>query len=167
MRQFKWSRIRLACGATIVLAVFFALSPVAHAASYVISIHVDGLSAGGNYSPASFSWGPSSASTGQGVSDEITFTATPDSSVAELMTDAQSRQVLGTAELQESLLGGVAVDIQMDGVRIESVRIAGGPNGPETIVTLKFDSVLFTFQQLLPNGQKSGLPLTFSASFKR
>lgn len=173
MKQFERSRVRPVCGAAIVLAVFFALSSSAHAQActavggYALSVNIEGLTEGSNYYPTCFSWGPSPSSAGQGVSDEITFTTSPDSSVAELMTDAQSKQILGTAELQETLLGNATVDIQMNGVHIESVRIAGGFTGPERIVTLKFDSVVFTFQQLLANGQKSGPPQTFSASFKR
>jgi hypothetical protein len=57
----------------------------------------------------------------------------------------------------------------MDNVRIQSVREVTDntdPNGPAEIVTLTFKSVDYTFQPVLPNGQRSGPSVSYSATFK-
>lgn len=160
--------------AVVALAILSLCGQTARAQSctstglYSLMIQINGLpTTSPQYTPTCFSWGPSASSTNQGVSDELTFTHSTDPSTAVLMGIAQSKQILPSAELQQSLLSNVAIDIQMTNVRIISVREAGGSNGPEEIVTLKFDSVVYTFQSLLANGQKNGPSQTFSVTFKK
>lgn len=136
--------------------------------SYSLTMQINGLpTASPLYTPTCFSWGPSASSTGQGVSDELTFTHSTDNTTVVLMGVAQSKQILPSAELQQILMGNFTIDIQMSNLRIVSVRETGGASGPEEIVTLKFDSVVYTFQSLLPNGQKNGPSQTFSVTFKK
>jgi hypothetical protein len=159
--------------AIITLAVGLLCSTPAHA-QLTFSFQM-----GGNtYTPTAFSWGPGGSSSGQGVSDELTFTLSPNfQGSVDFLNEAQSKQTFGSAELQD-LFAFVTppvavVDIQMTNVRIVSARIAANneasvnPGAPQEIVTVKFDSVVYTFQPYLPNGQRSGPPVTFSASFKK
>ena len=135
---------------------------------------------GGNtYTPESFSWGPAGSSLGQGVSDELTLTLSPNfQGSIDFMNEAQSKQIFVTADLQDIFVFGSptpvpVVDIQMTNVRVISARIAANndanvnPGAPREIVTLKFDSVVYTFQPYLPNGQRNGPSMTFSAIFKK
>ena len=148
-------------------------SPVEAQSNFTMSLQIGGTTyAGGAIAPSSFVWGPATATSPQGVSPELNVTLAAEfvDSVA-LMEAAQSKQLFATAELQELLLGTVVIDIQMTDVHVESVRIAAdnnpsvNPGQPNVILTLKFKSVVYTFQPFLPNGQKNGPPVTFSAQF--
>jgi len=140
---------------TIVAALIVA--PVAHAAGpYQLDAHVDGVASGGDYIPSLFRWADTF---------EVTFTHTPDSSTVDLMTLAQSHQVVGTATVHETLQGTATITLQMSGVHVEAVRESGDvndPNGPEETVVLRFTEVTYTFQPILPNGQRNGPPVTFT-----
>lgn len=141
----------------------------ANSGRYTISLSIPGLANGGIYTPICYSWGPSAASTGEGVSRELTVTTSVDNTVAQLMTAAQSKQVFPSAELQQAFAFfdmSNTVDIQMTNVRIVSVRITGDSQQPQREITLRFDSVVFTFQPLLANGQKAGPPVSFSTTFR-
>jgi type VI protein secretion system component Hcp len=153
-------------GGTRALRVFAAASTVAGAVlvapaadaagPYAIDAHVDGIAGGGNYTPTRFSWNEPF---------EITFTHTTDSSSVALLAAAQSHQDVGTAELHETLQGTQVVTLQMSGVRVETVREEGNvndANGPSETVELRFRKIVFTFQPVLPNGQKNGPPVTIT-----
>ena len=163
--------------ATAVIALFALQPPPAHAqncsfnlptsqSSYGLSLSISGLSSSGLYSPACYSWGPSADSTGQGVSRQLSATIPVDSTVATLMTAAQSGQLLPSAEFQQTLQGTVSVDILMTNVHIVSVRTSGAPDALLMTLNLKFDSVTFTYQPVNTLGQRNGTPVTFSVAFK-
>ena len=145
----------IAAAATVTGALLVA--PVADAAGpYAIDAHVDGIAGGGNYTPARFSWNEPF---------EITFTHTTDASSVALLAAAQSHQDIGTAVLHETLQGTQVVTLQMSGVHIETVREEGNvndPNGPAETVELRFRKIVFTFQPVLPNGQKNGPPVSIT-----
>jgi hypothetical protein len=172
----KSSATAARAGLAIVTVAIIALwaSP-AHAQQFNISFQM-----GGNtYTVESFSWGPSVASSGQGVSNELTLTLWPNfEGSVDFMNEAASKQVFATADLQNLFVFATptplpVVDIQMTDVVVESVRVSAdnnattAPGTPRQIVTLKFDSVVYTFQPYLPNGQRNGPPMTFSAKFKK
>ena len=140
---------------TLVAALFVA--PLAHATGpYQIDAHVDGVASGGDYSPSLFHWADPF---------EMTFTHSPDSSTVELMQLAQSHQVVGTATVHETLQGTATITLQMSGVHVEAVRESGDvndPTGPEETVVLRFTQMTYTFQPILPNGQRSGPSVTFT-----
>jgi hypothetical protein len=138
------------------------------------------LQLGGNtYTLESFSWGPTAGSTGEGVSNELTFTLSPNiAGGLDFMNDAAAKQAFATADLQEQFTFGTptpttVVDIQMSDLKVKAVRVSAdnnastNPGAPRETVTLKFDSVVYTFQPYLPNGQKNGPPVSFSAQFKK
>lgn len=138
------------------------------------------LQLGGNtYTLESFSWGPAAGSTGQGVSNELTFTLSANvAGGLDFMNQAAAKQTFATADLQEQFTFGAptpttVVDIQMSDLRIKAVRVSAdnnasvNPGAPRETVTLVFDSVVYTFQPYLPNGQKNGPPVSFSAQFKK
>jgi hypothetical protein len=65
-------------------------------------------------------------------------------------------------------MGTTAVDIHMTGVHFESVQLEGMADGstpPNASVVLRFRTVEYTFQPVLPNGQKNGPPVTYSQTF--
>jgi hypothetical protein len=161
--------------AIVTVVVALLCSTPAHAQQFTFSFQM-----GGNtYTPVAFSWGPAGSSAGQGVSDELTFTLAPSfEGNVDFMNEAQSKQIFATADLQDLFTFGpptpvAVVDIQMTNVRVVSVRIAANndasvsPGAPQEIVTVKFDSVVYTFQPYLPNGQRNGPPSTFTANFKK
>ena len=141
--------------ATVAGAVLVA--PVADAAGpYALDAHVDGIAGGGNYTPIRFNWNEPG---------EITFTHYTDSSSVALLTAAQSRQDVGTAVIHETLQGTQVVTLQLSGVHVEAVHEEGNvndPNGPAETVVLRFRKLTFTFQPVLPNGQKAGPPVTYT-----
>ncbi len=145
----------LAAAATVAGAVLVA--PVADAAGpYAIDVHVDGIAGGGNYTPTRFNWNEPF---------EVTFTHTADASSVALLAAAQSHQDVGTAVLHETLQGTQVVTLQMSGVRVETVREGGDvndANGPSETVELRFRKIVFTFQPVLPNGQKNGPPVSIT-----
>lgn len=159
----------------VLVAAIFALSALpARAQQFNITLQL-----GGNeYTLESFSWGPAAGSTGQGVSNELSFTLWPDfAGSVDFMNEAESKQVFATADLQELFLFTTpnlpVIDIQLTDVQVESVRVGADnnaptdPGKPRQIVTLKFANIVYTFQPYLPNGQKNGPPVTFSAKFKK
>jgi type VI protein secretion system component Hcp len=131
------------------------------------------------YNLQTFSWGPNATSTGQGISNELTFAINPNfASSVDLLTQAESGQTFATAELQDVFLpftvsSVTVVDIQLTNITIESAQIRadinaiGTAGSPVEIVTLKFESVTYTFQPYLPNGLKNGPAVTFSTKFKK
>jgi len=135
------------------------VAPVADAAGpYAIDAHVDGIAGGGNYTPTRFNW------TDPG---EITFTHTTDSSTLALLTAAQSKQDVGNAVVHETLQGTQVITLQMFGVHVEAVHEEGNvndPSGPSETVVLRFRRLTYTFQPVLPNGQKAGPPVTYNWS---
>ena len=137
--------------ATVAGAVLVA--PVASAGSYALDVHIDGCPNGGNYQPTSFHW------TELG---EVSFTHTTDNSTAALFSFAQDHRELGNAVLHQTLQGTATITLAMSGVHIETVHEEGGSNGPEETVELRFRQVTYTFQPLLPNGQKAGPPVSFT-----
>ncbi len=141
--------------ATVAGAVLVA--PIADAAGpYALDAHVDGITGGGNYTPTKFTWNEPF---------EITFTHTVDTSTVALQAAAQGHQDLGTAVVHETLQGTQVVTLQMSGVHVEGVRAEGNvndANGPAETVVLRFRKVVYTYQPVLPNGQKNGPPVTFT-----
>lgn len=122
----------------------------------------------------SYAWGPADAAIRGGVAPELTFTVPADASSVALMQAAASGIVFPAAELQHLLQGTATIDILMTNVRVRSVRITGelvpSPTNPldgepAQVVTLRFTDVTYTFQPVLPNGQKSGPPVTHSVRF--
>ena len=107
-----------------------------------------------------------------------TFAINPDfASGVDFLSDAESGQTFASAELQDVFLpfttsSVTVVDIQLTNITVEAARIdadinaAGSAGSPVEIVTLKFDSLTYTFQPYLPNGQKNGPPVTFTAKLK-
>lgn len=175
----RFIRIRAIASAVLIFSLALLAMP-AYAQStqgpFIFTVQIPGLPNGGVYLATSFSWGPSADSTGQGVSNELTFTSAADISDPAIVNAAQSKQVFATAELQDNFgfpnsNPTTVADIQMTNVRILSVRIKADAYGPvyapQKIVTLKFDSVVYTFQPYLPNGQKNGPPVTFTVNFKK
>jgi hypothetical protein len=159
----------------VIAAVALLSASSARAQEFNITIQL-----GGNtYAIESFSWGPAAGSTGQGVSNELTFTLSPNfAGGLDFMNQAAAKQTFATADLQEQFAFGAptpttVVDIQMTDLRIKAVRVSADnndpthPGVPRETVTLKFDSVLYTFQPYLPNGQKNGPPTSFSAQFRK
>jgi type VI protein secretion system component Hcp len=129
------------------------VSPSAHAGSYGLDVHVDGIAGGGNYYPTTFHWMDPF---------EVTFNHTTDASTGPLMQAAMDHKELGNAVLHQTLLGSATITLAMSGVHVEAVHEEGGNNGPEETVVLRFRQVTYTFQALLPNGQKSGPPVTIT-----
>jgi len=136
--------------ATVAGAVLVA--PRANAGSYVLDAHIDGCPNGGNYTPTSFHWDKG----------EVSFTHTTDNSTAGLMALAQDHRELGNAVLHQTLSGTATITLAMSGVHIEGVHEEGGSNGPEETIVLQFRQVTYTFQPLLPNGQKNGPPVSYT-----
>jgi type VI protein secretion system component Hcp len=129
------------------------VAPGASAGSYSLDVHVDGCPNGGNYTPTYFHW------TDLG---EVTFTHSTDNTTATLSTFSVDHRELGNAVLHQTLNGTATITLAMSGVHIEAVHEEGGGNGPEETVVLRFRQVTYTFQPLLPNGQKNGPPVTFT-----
>lgn len=129
------------------------VAPGAHAGNFAVDVHVDGIAGGGNYTASSFEWLDPSA---------VRFDHTTDSSTGALQAAAQSHNELGNAVLHQTLMGTATITLAMQGVRVESVRERGDSNGPVESVELRFRSVTYTYQPLLPNGQKAGPPVTFT-----
>jgi type VI protein secretion system component Hcp len=129
------------------------VAPPASALSYAVDVHVDGIPGGGNYQPTSFDWTEPF---------EVQFNHTTDSTTAALMAAAQDHRELGNAVLHQTLLGTATITLAMSGVHIEAVHEKGNIEGPVEIVELRFRTVTYTFQPLLPNGQKAGPPVTFT-----
>ena len=127
--------------------------------SYAIDVHVDGVtSGGGNYTPTSFKWNGAF---------EASFAHLTDTSTGELMQLAQSNQNVGTAILHETLQGTPTITLAMTDVRVAAVREDGDssdPNGPSETVVLHFKTITYTFQSVLPNGQKNGPPVVLTLS---
>ena len=145
----------------------------AYAASYTSLLQIQGWTAtnSNQWAPVSFAWGPSAPSAGQGVSETLTIAKGPDTSDGALMEAARANHLFPSAKLQFALLVGsteevMTVDVQMTNVKVYAVQINGSDSvGPQTLLTLKFSSVLYTFQPVLPTGQKAGPPITYSATF--
>lgn len=135
--------------ATIAGGLFVALP--AHAGSYGVDVHIDGIAGGGNYYPTDFHWTDPF---------EVTFNHTTDASTGPLMQAAMDHHELGNAVLHQTLLGTATITLNMSGVHVEAVHEEGGNGGPVETVVLRFRKVTYTFQALLPNGQKSGPPVT-------
>jgi hypothetical protein len=137
--------------ATVAGAVLVA--PGASAGSFALDVHMDGIAGGGNYTPSSFDWTEPFV---------VQFSHTTDTSTAALMAAAQDHRDLGNAVLHQTLLGTAAITLAMSGVHVEGVKEKGSSDGPVEVVELRFRSVVYTFQPLLPNGQKAGPPVTFT-----
>jgi hypothetical protein len=129
------------------------VAPVADAGTYAIDVHIDGIAGGGNYYPTYFHWTDPF---------QVTFNHTTDPSTGPLMQAAQDHHDLGNAVLHQTLSGTATITLAMTGVHIDGVHEEGGTNGPEETVALGFKQVTYTFQALLPNGQKSGPPVTIT-----
>ena len=144
----------IAALATVTGAVLVA--PTADAAGpYAVDAHVDNIP-GGNYTPTKFTWNDLG---------EVTFTHYTDTSSVALMAAAQSHNEIGTAVVHETLQGTQVVTLQMSGVHVEAVHEEGSvndPNGPAETVVLRFRKIVYTFQPVLPNGQKNGPPVSFT-----
>jgi type VI protein secretion system component Hcp len=140
-------------GMGAVLGALLVAPATAYAGLFAIDAHVDGVTGGGNYTPTSFRWS---------APFQVSFTHTTDNSTVDLMQLAQSHQVVGTATLNLTLLGTANITLQLSGVRIENVQEDGSSDGPAETVVLSFNEVTYTFQPLLPNGQKNGPPVTFT-----
>lgn len=149
------------------VAVAFALGHSSARAQYVDALTVTGLTGGGQYSLTSYTWGPTP--TASGLSNTLTWVAATDSSDQYLISAAQNGTVFSSAEITSSLQGTVGVDILMSSVTVQSVVIQDttGSSSPQKVVTLKFTGVTYTYQPLLPNGQKAGPPFTVTQSFKK
>jgi type VI protein secretion system component Hcp len=116
-------------------------------------------------------WGPETATTFKGISEELSFTRFTDNTTVDLMQMAASKQVIPTAVLTVNLDGTAEITIQMNNARVKLVREATdifANNGgiPVEIVPFSFSSVDYTFQPLQPNGQKAGPPVSYSVTFK-
>lgn len=148
MRTMRGPR-GLAALATVAGALLVA--PVANAGAYAEDVHIDGIQGGGNYYPTYFHWDEPFA---------VSFSHAPDPSTGALMQAAMGHREVGNAVLHQTLLGNAAITLQMSGVTVDAVKEEGGNNGPEETVVLRFRQVTYTFQALLPNGQKSGAPVT-------
>jgi hypothetical protein len=147
--------LKAIAGAVTLAGALFAAPHTAMAGAYGLDVHVDGVTGGGNYSPGGYHWGDDPF--------VLAFTHTTDASTAALQALAQGKQEVGTALLHVTLQGTATVTLQMSGVRVESVKEDGDPNnGPLETVTLRFRKVVYTFQPMLPNGQKNGPPVTFT-----
>jgi hypothetical protein len=149
------------------VAVAFALGHSSACGQYVDALTITGLSGGGHYTLSSYTWGPTP--TASGLSNTLTWIANTDNSDQDLISAAQNGTVFSSAEITSSLQGTVGVDILMSSVTVQSVVIqdTSGSSSPQKVVTLKFTSVTYTFQPLLPNGQKNGPPFTVTQSFKK
>jgi type VI protein secretion system component Hcp len=137
--------------ATVAGAVLVA--PGANAGNFGLDVHLDGIAGGGNYSPSAFEW-PEAFT--------VHFTHTTDPSTGALMAAAQEHRELGNAVLHQTLMGTATITLAMSGVHVEAVHEKGSSDGPVEVVELRFRQVTYTFQPLLPNGQKSGPPVTFT-----
>jgi type VI protein secretion system component Hcp len=167
------TRLRALAGLVAIAAALLVALPAQAQSPYNMTINIDGLANGnsGNYTNlVSYAWGPAGAPISMGVAPQLTFTLPANTSSVTLMEAAASGHVFPTAELQHLLQGTATVDILMTNVRVRSVRIAGdlfpSPTdsyqiGPVQIVTLSFTGVTYTFQPVLPNGQKNGPPVTY------
>ncbi len=149
----------------VVFALLLAAVPAFAQGSYAVSLSITGLAGGGDYVPFSFYWGPSP--TKNGLSHTLTWKGATDSSDQYLIGAAQAGQVFSSAEIQSTLMGTAEVDIVMNNVTVRSYQVVADSQGPMKVVTLQFDSVTYTFQALLPNGQKSGPPFTITQTFKK
>jgi hypothetical protein len=142
-------------GAAVVAGALVAAPRAAVAGGYGLDVHVDGVAGGGNYSPGGYHWGDDPFT--------LAFTHATDSSTAALQGLAQGHREVGTALLHVTIQGTATVTLQMSGVNVDSVKEEGDPNnGPLETVTLKFRKIVYTFQPLLPNGQKNGPAVTFT-----
>lgn len=132
-------------------------APEAGAAGpYAIDAHVDGVAAGGNYTPSAFRWSDTF---------ELSFTHTTDASTVALMNLQQNRVEIPTATVHQTLNGTAVITLAMSGVRVESVREDGNVNtasGPDETVVLRFKKVVYTYQAVTPTGQKLGAPVTLT-----
>jgi hypothetical protein len=137
--------------ATVAGAVLVA--PRASAGNFGLDVHLDGIAGGGNYTASSFDWAEPFV---------VQFNHTTDTSTAALMTAAQDHRELGNAVLHQTLSGTATITLAMSGVHVEGVKEKGGNDGPVEVVELRFRQVVYTFQPLLPNGQKAGPPVTFT-----
>ncbi len=125
----------------------------------------------GGYNGNSYVWGPETAATFKGISEELSFTHFTDITTVDLMQMAAAKQVIPTAVLTVNLNGNAETTIQMNNARVKSVREATdifSNNGgiPVEIVTFAFSSVDYTFQPLTPTGQKAGPPVSYFVTFK-
>lgn len=149
----RTTRVVRTVAALATVAGAMAVAPEANAGSYALDVHIDGCPNGGNYGPTGFHWTDPF---------EVTFTHTTDNTTAALMGFARDHRELGNAVLHQTLNGTATITLAMGGVHIQDVHEEGGSNGPEETVVLRFRQVTYTFQALLPNGQKAGPPVSFT-----
>ena len=86
------------------------------------------------------------------------------------MHAAANHRVVATADLSVILMGTVRYSYHMVDAQSESVQHNGqnpSPNPPvvSESVILGFKKLVYTFQPVLPNGQKNGPPVTFTWNF--
>ncbi len=144
-------------------------------ASSCINIHIDGIAGedgNGNYNVATYNWSRPDVPAPLGAASQITFTRSElDSTTVRLMHAAANHRVVATADLSVILMGTVTVSYHMVDVQFESVQHNGqspSPNPPviSESVILGFKKLVYTFQPVLPNGQKNGPPVTFTWNFE-
>jgi type VI protein secretion system component Hcp len=142
-----------------VVAALAVSSATARAGLYVLDIHIDGTPDGGDYTPSFFRWSEPF---------ELSFQHSTDNTTANLMALAQTRTHVTSATLHQTFpfpaSGTATITLAMTDVVIKAVHEEGGSDGPLETVVLDFKSVTYTFQPLLPNGQKNGPPLSFTWS---
>ena len=88
------------------------------------------------------------------------------------MTLIQAQNTAKTADLDVIFQGTVTVNYHMSGVTMTQVLHSGenpSPNAeaqPLESIVLSFKKLKYTFQPVLPNGQKNGPPVSVNWSFK-
>jgi hypothetical protein len=138
-----------------------------------ININIAGIAGAdgnGNYDVSSYNWGEPGVRAPLGASPQLTFTrASLDSTTVDLMRFAANHRKVATADLQFMFMQTATATYHLVNVHFLSVMHSGANSpasfGPSESVTLNFKELDYTYQPILPNGQKNGPPVTFTWKF--
>jgi hypothetical protein len=176
MIEFRWW---LAAMVALLCALFY--SPAAFAQTCVfgaancINIHIDGIAGedgNGNYNVLSYDWGEPGVPAPPGASSQLSFSrALTDTTTVDLMRYTANHRKAAAADLAVIFAQTPTVIYHLVGVQFLSVRHKGTntSSNPETepseTVTLHFTELDYTYQPILPNGQKNGPPVMYTWKF--
>jgi type VI protein secretion system component Hcp len=146
-----------------------------YSAESCINIHIDGITGedgSGNYNVVTYDWGEPGVVAPLGASSEVTFSREiRDTTTTDVMRAAATHQKAATADLVVIYQGTVTVAYHMVNVHFVSVMHHGDSSltnfqaSPLESVSLRFKTLDYTYQPILPNGQKNGPPVTYTWKF--
>jgi type VI protein secretion system component Hcp len=165
--------IRTLVGGAILAGLCLATPPVG-AASYQMSISIPGAGTG-VYALRGFSWGEGVSPFFHGASSELVFTRVADKNSVALAQLAKTRSQLPSADLTVNVPGpgGQVTTVQrfqMTNVVVQGIRengtAASSDGQPDESVTLRYQTLTYTYQPVNADGSRAGPPSSVSFDFK-